>query len=107
MHTKNWKRLIVFFILVSIFFSACSVGNEIAPTPAEPTVVVEETEPQPSTELLEPTPEQPIVIEDFYQNTDPSGQVITFWHPYTGENGRIQRHQSVEYQRYSRVPGEP
>lgn len=88
MQTKNWKRFIVFFIMVSVFFSACSVGNEITPMPTDPTFIIEETEPQPSTAPLEPTPEQPIVVDDKYQNTDPSGQVVPFWHPYTGENER-------------------
>ena len=86
MHTKNWKRQIVFSLLISVFFSACSVREEVAPVPAEPTIILEETESQPSTEPQEPTPEQPSVIDDVYQDTDPAGQAVTFWHPYTGEN---------------------
>ena len=85
----NRNRIVIFGVCVFIFFSACSARNEILPTPTNPASIIEETELQPSAELLEPTPEQPIVSDDKYKNTDPTGQLVTFWHPYTAENEAV------------------
>jgi multiple sugar transport system substrate-binding protein/sn-glycerol 3-phosphate transport system substrate-binding protein len=90
MHTNNWKQSIVLFMLVSIIFSACNVGDEITPTPAEePTIINDQVKPQPSTEPTEPTSDQPVILGDIYQNTNPNGQVITFWHPITGDQETV------------------
>lgn len=86
MNTKNSKYLFAFFLLVSVIMLACNGGGKITPTLAEPTNINDDTGSQPSIEILEPTPENPILIDDTYLNTDPSGQEVTFWHPYTGEN---------------------
>jgi multiple sugar transport system substrate-binding protein/sn-glycerol 3-phosphate transport system substrate-binding protein len=86
MHTNNWKRIILLFALVSTFFSACrNVEDVVTQPPVEPTAIMEETQPQPPAEPIAPTPEQPIIVEDLYQHTDPTGQVVTFWHPYSGD----------------------
>ncbi|MFN2150664.1 MAG: extracellular solute-binding protein, partial [Anaerolineales bacterium] len=76
--------------LFSVLFTACNgIGDEITHRSPEPTPTTEQTEPQPLAEALEPTPEQPVVSDDTYQNVDPTGQVVTFWHTYTAENEAV------------------
>ena len=66
---KNWKRLIVFFALVSTFLSACrDTGDVPIPPPIEQPTIANENEVQPA-EPIELTPENPTSNNDFYQNT--------------------------------------
>jgi multiple sugar transport system substrate-binding protein/sn-glycerol 3-phosphate transport system substrate-binding protein len=91
MEMQTLKRIgiVILGIFVSIFFSACSVSNQILPTPSKPAAIIEQTEPPPSAEVLEPTQVQPAVSDDQYQNIDPSGQVVPFWHAYTAEDEAV------------------
>ncbi|MFN2236975.1 MAG: extracellular solute-binding protein, partial [Anaerolineales bacterium] len=86
MKAKNRKNAIILGVLGFILFSACGVTNEILPTPTNPAPTIQQTEQQPSVEATELAPEEPIVADDQYQNIDPTGQMVAFWHPYSAEN---------------------
>jgi len=86
MRKSNRVKIVVLLILFSIFLLACRSEKEPIPTLSKPPVNTEDIGTQPPPEIIVATPEQPITVEDIYSNTDPTGQVITFWHPYTGNS---------------------
>jgi len=85
MSKKRWNHLIAFFIALSLLFSACNSPAEITSTPEGPAPTREEPASQATTAPLSPTAEPPASLPDAYESIDPTGQVITFWHPYTGD----------------------
>jgi len=89
MHVRNRNRLIIFFVLITLLLFACkSASNEITQTPIEP-AIIEKTDIPAIVETVKPTPPEPVDIEDIYQNTDPTGQVVTFWHPFSHEDEEV------------------
>jgi multiple sugar transport system substrate-binding protein len=85
---------VISILIVGMTLAGCSsaVGEKDTPqathTQAAPTQVIEEPALTVATQEVElPPPETATNIatqEDIYAGIDPTGQIITFWHPFTG-----------------------
>jgi multiple sugar transport system substrate-binding protein len=79
MDKKSWITIII-LIALPILLSACNGNRETTPTPIAAQVIT--SIPTTTTEQLVEAVESPVA--DTYTEVNPNGQVITYWHPYSG-----------------------
>ncbi len=97
MHKKFANHVLIVVLLAGLLLSACAPAAPTeAPAPAQPTAAAPVAEPTATTAPAEPTattaaaeptaPAEPTaapVAEGPYDNVDPSGQEVSFWHNHT------------------------
>ena len=96
----TWTQIVPVLMWIGIVITGCTSEQQATPvfeTAGTATLEIEEVE----TETIIPEVTEDPVIEvetpieeitsqdDVYANVDPSGQVITFWHPFTGDREDI------------------
>ena len=78
--------IIAIMIVLSIFLYACGNQADSKNLPTPTTFRFEDISPTLTPQVAsEITPTQPTFDENLYVNVNPTGQVITFWHPFTGD----------------------